>query len=149
MEKVVRYRIAKIGLPEYSLNEKPNYSITGDDCEVTMNLGIATLREEQQLRIDLRARYIDKRTQEELSDFKVDFYFSILDFENTFSYMNDRVNIPDGLLLDAMSITIGTARGMLVIRNEETYLSEIYLPIYNVLDLLSLIKAQQSPIAGS
>ncbi|MBU0764979.1 MAG: hypothetical protein KJ607_09110, partial [Bacteroidetes bacterium] len=60
----------------------------------------------------------------------------------TIKYNGDQVNIEDGLLTTLISITIGTARGMLALKTAGTVLNKYPLPLINPLDILQQLKEQ-------
>jgi hypothetical protein len=138
MNKIVRYRIDEISEVAFERMEKgDNFSIVGDDCEVTMTMDIKILPDSSQVRFSFDITYTDKRDREKLMLFKAITDFGVLDFSKTFELKSDNTyDMPLDFLNQAISIAIGSIRGMLVKRNEASYLGKIYLPIYNPAELI-------------
>lgn len=144
MEKTVQYKINKISQVEYWINPKSDLVITDHGCDVTMNLSLTLLRETQEVNLTVSVQYYEKTTGEELSRFAAEFFFHVLDYDAAFNFQSGKMNIPDGFLLDANAIAVGSVRGMLVLLNKGSFLENVYLPIFNPLELLNSFKAQQT-----
>ena len=142
MSKLVRYKIDEIVEVKFERTDKENnFSLPGDECEVTLTLGIQIMPESSQIGFHFDITYFDKRDREKLLFYKAQSKFGIWDFPNTFEIKPDNsYDLPTDFLTQALSISIGAIRGMLIKLNEGTYLDKIYLPIFNPLDFINNLR---------
>jgi hypothetical protein len=138
----IQFRIDKIEETKYSIVSKSKgYVIPGDDCAVNLTTAIAFFPPDSITKMILDISYVDKRTNEELMTITSENSFFVLDFDKVFKApASEQLLIPDGFLLNVIQISLGSARGMLVIRNKGTYLSDIILPVFDSLEILQRLK---------
>lgn len=142
---VVEYKINKIIPGTFKLTPKQNFSIQPEQCDVSITLAVQANKEEKQLHFKPEIEYIDQRTKELLATYNALFSFDIVGFDQVIKFRDTVVNVPNNLMLDCFSIVIGTTRGMLLSETKGTYLEKIYFPIFNVVDFLNQLNAQNVP----
>jgi hypothetical protein len=138
----IHYRVYKMSRLSYSIAEKPDgFKIDRDNCQFMLTLGLTRPSDFDGFILVCDIEGVDKDTHESLLEFRTASWFEVqkakevikLEEDNTFS-------IPDGLLLDAISVAVGATRGMLVLSNAGTYLNDAVLPIFDSFKLLKALK---------
>lgn len=143
--EVVEYRINKIVPGPFVLTPKTNYTIAPERCDIGMTMNVQVKRREQQIELNPQIIFIDKTTNETLATYTAQFIFGIVNFEQVIRFADNAINIPNNLMLDCLSIVIGTTRGLLISETKGTYLQDILFPIYNIRDLLQQLLANSVP----
>ena len=150
MEKIIYYKINRIKEPVFSLKDKgKDYKVSESGCEVTMNVSLKILKETEEINIILDILFLENVSKEILLTFQLEVLFGIKDFNEAFDTTSpNTILIPNGFLMEALQLCIGASRGMIALKTLNTYLESIYLPVYNVADLVARLKESQIPVVN-
>jgi hypothetical protein len=146
----LQYRIKKIGAPVYDLKPMPaGYTVPSNECEVTLNLGFVLKTQEEEFILTADVHFFEKAERKELLNFQQQMVFALVNFKQAFKVDETNiVHLPDAFVAETISITLGVIRGMIALKNFGSYLENIYLPIYNIAELLANLKVQPQVING-
>lgn len=144
MEIVFRYK--KVQELEYVLKVKSEATKYLESL-INLSLGVEFSKEESTINIILLVKYMDKSNNDVLLEFKTKHYFEIKDFEKTITVTEDgRLTLGDNFLFEILGLSVGTTRGMLIVRNSGTPLSEVLLPNFNLKELIEKIKSESAQL---
>jgi hypothetical protein len=137
----VTYKIDKITELEYSIIPKPSdFTISPEDLEFNLSTTLTLPNDYRGVIVILKINGAQRVTKEILFTFTTENRFAVANYEEAIKSEGHRFHIPDNFLIDIFSLSVGAARGMLLIRNAGTYLNNIVLPIFNPVDILQGIK---------
>lgn len=117
-----------------------------EDLKVGINMNFDSLDEENILILNILAKYEYPLGEEllELLRASFAFHFEIEDLKNVISRENDDIQIPDGLALNLMAISLSTARGLIAAKTKGYFINKYYFPIINVKELAKKLNNKEA-----
>ncbi len=135
----ISFRYKKAQIIEYSFKSESEFDRSGN---VEFRIGLRFSNEEKSVIILCEVTFFDKSGINPGLIFKVAHYFEIKEYDKLITKENNSTNIklPDEFLLEAINLSIGSTRGMLIVKNSGTSLESLILPNFDHAKLLEGIK---------
>jgi hypothetical protein len=136
------YKIETIKLISFELVEiRPESLIKVEDILIDVSTGMQWLKEKKNIGILVTVKYRNSTNNEILLTAISENNFLIKNYDEVIEHREDgSIMTPDPLLQAMFSVSIGTIRGMIVLKTENTYLANVLLPPVNPKIMIDAMK---------
>lgn len=121
-------------------NEKFKKNFKVDLLQLTINFNFAPseVLDNLLLNVTIEYEYQSEDEKVELLKSAFTFHFKISDMDNIITFEGNKIDIPDGLATNLVSITLSTIRGLIAAKTRGYFINKFYFPIINPKELTSL-----------
>lgn len=127
MPSPVRYKVDSIVQegPILIAEKHKDFKITRS--EVKFNTTMRLKVDDNRIFIQMTIKYLSKADDEQLLLLTTQNVFLVVNFQEAIKTEENQVELPDNLLIDIIGVSINTARGIIMVRTENTFLKDILL----------------------
>ena len=96
------------------------------------------------LNIAIKFEYPYEDEKVELLKAKFSFQFEISNMEKIISFEGEKIDIPDGLAINLVSVSLSTIRGLIASKTQGYFINQFYLPIINPKELVGVFNSEET-----
>jgi hypothetical protein len=139
------FRLVSVTQKHFTITPKDaEFNIKSEDVNFNVSFNIHWRHEEKIIMISTIIKYLSKKDNENLLSLNTENRFEILNYNEVIKDTGQSITTPDNLLNQLFAISVDTARGIIIARTENSYLSHILLGTFDPKKVLELMKKRQS-----
>lgn len=121
-------------------NEKFKKNFNKDSLQLVININFSTPEKENNLILNIAVKYEYPHEEEkiELLRSAFNFQFEISHLDKIITFDEDKIDIPDGLAMNLVSVSLSTIRGLIAAKTRGYFINKYYFPIINPKELTGL-----------
>jgi hypothetical protein len=129
----IEYTIRDIVIQKFSTD---NTAIIDKDGTSPIKIGLGanfnTDFENDEIIITIHYSVVSNNRKKKLCNLEVGYHFHIKGLNSKYRIEEDSIGVPDKFILDIMSYSVGTTRGIFIAKTEDTLYRKYYLPMIDI-----------------
>lgn len=127
-------------------NEKFKKNFKKDSLQLGININFSQSETVNNLLLNISIKYEYPHDDEkiELLRSAFSFQFEISNMDKIITFEGDKIDIPDGLAINLVSISLSTIRGLIAAKTRGYFINKYYFPIINPKELTGLFTTKNS-----